>query len=671
MSAVQTQAGNTTAADHDDLANAIRALAMDAVQAANSGHPGMPMGMADVATVLYREHLKFDASNPTWPNRDRFVLSAGHGSMLLYALLYLTGAPEMTIEEIKNFRQLGSKTAGHPEYGHAPGIETTTGPLGQGIANAVGMALAERLLNARHGDDLIDYATFCIAGDGCLMEGISHEAISLAGHLKLGKLIVLFDDNSISIDGSTDLAVSDNQCARFKASGWNTLQIDGHDPKAVSSAIATAKADTSKPWLIACKTIIGYGAPTLAGTAKTHGSPLGAEEIAGTRKKLGWDHPAFEIPSNVLDTWRAIGAKGAQTAKAWSQKYDASSDSAKATLMAPVAQVRAESIKSAIEAAKAEFGADEKKRATRVWSQLTLEHLLPAVPELIGGSADLTGSNGTKTSHYKPVSPSDFSANYLHFGVREHAMAAIMNGMALTGGMIPFGATFLVFTDYCRPSIRLSALMGKQAIYIMTHDSIGLGEDGPTHQPVEHVSSLRAIPNLFVFRPSDPIETAEAWQIALESTSTPSVLALTRQGVPLLRDGSDKENKSRKGAYFLRAPKARDITLLATGSEVELAIQAADELAKNNINAAVVSMPSMELFRDQSDDYRAEVLGSAPRIAIEAGVKQSWFEWLRETDAFIGMSSFGASAPAHELYEHFGITAQNIVTTAQKLTSKT
>ncbi|MGQ0671721.1 MAG: transketolase [Hyphomicrobium sp.] len=650
-----------------DMANAIRALAMDAVQKANSGHPGMPMGMADVATVLFAEHLKFDPADPDWPDRDRFVLSAGHGSMLLYALLYLTGYPGMDMREIESFRQLGSKTAGHPEHGHAAGIETTTGPLGQGLANAVGMALAERLLNARLGDDLVDHHTFAIAGDGCLMEGISHEAISLAGHLKLGKLIVLWDDNSISIDGPTSLSVSDDQLSRFKASGWNSAAVDGHDAKAVSAAIGKAKSDPSKPWLIACKTIIGYGAPTKEGTKDTHGSPLGADEVKGARQKLGWSAPAFVVPEDVLGAWRALGARGAKINSAWKTRLAKAQPESKAALDTPAAKSRREALASAIAAAKAQFAADTARRATRVWSQMTLEHLIPAVPELIGGSADLTPSNGTKTKHYAPVSAGKFGGNYIHFGVREHAMAAALNGLALHGGIIPFGATFLVFTDYCRPSIRLSALMGQRVIYVMTHDSIGVGEDGPTHQPVEHLAALRAIPNLQVLRPADAIETAECWQIALNSLSTPSVLALTRDAVPtVLRARSGSENLSARGAYVVSGGDKRDVTLIATGSEVALAVAAAATLAGEGVKAAVVSMPSFELFRKQPETYRMEVLGTSPRIAIEAAVAQGWHEWLRQRDSFIGMSGFGASAPASKLFEHFGITSAKIAEAAKR-----
>ena len=661
----------TNGATTRDMANAIRALAMDAVQKANSGHPGMPMGMADVATVLFTDALRFDPADPAWPDRDRFVLSAGHGSMLLYSLLYLTGYPEMDIGQLANFRQLGSKTAGHPEYGYAPGIETTTGPLGQGIGNAVGMALAERLLNARHGDDLVGHYTYCLAGDGCLMEGISHEAISLAGHLKLGKLIVLWDDNSISIDGPTSLSVSDDQVKRFEASGWNTIRVDGHDPKAISAALAKARADSSKPWLIACKTVIGYGAPTKAGKSSTHGEPLGVEEIKGTREKLNWSAAPFEIPAPVLNAWRALGAKGAAENAAWKARLAKAPAAAKTAFDSPAAASRTKELAAAIAAAKAQFAADASKKATRVWSQLTLEHLVPALPELLGGSADLTPSNGTRTKHHKAVEPGNYAGDYIHYGVREHGMAAAMNGISLHGGFIPYGATFLVFTDYCRPSIRLSALMHQRVVYVMTHDSIGLGEDGPTHQPVEHLAALRAIPNLLVLRPADALETAEAWEIALADPKRPSVLALSRQAVPtVLRTGSVEENASAKGGYVVSGGAKRDVTLIATGSEVGLVAEAAAALAKDGINAAVVSMPSFELFRAQSEAYREDVLGTAPRIAVEAAIAQGWHEWLRPGDRFIGLSDFGVSAPGPKVFEHFGLTAPKVADAARAIAKK-
>jgi transketolase len=657
------------ALDYRRMASAIRALTMDAVEAAKSGHPGMPMGMADVATVLFAEALKFDPAAPDWADRDRFVLSAGHGSMLIYALLHLTGYPGMPIDALRRFRQLGSPTAGHPEYGHAAGIETTTGPLGQGIANAVGMALAERLLNARAGDDLVDHHTWCIAGDGCLMEGISHEAISLAGHLKLGKLVVLFDDNGITIDGKTDLSTSDDALARFAASGWNTMRIDGHDTAAISAALATARADTSKPWLIACRTIIGFGAPTKAGTNGVHGSALGAAEIAAAREKLDWPYPPFEIPADVYAAWQSTAARGATARVAWNDRLAKATPAAKATL----GTIDAAAMTAAIAAAKTAFLADTTKRATRAWSQLTLEHLIPALPQLIGGSADLTGSNGTRTKHHAAVSAGKFDANYINYGIREHGMAAAMNGMALHGGIVPYGGTFLVFSDYCRPSIRLSALMGVGVVYVMTHDSIGVGEDGPTHQPVEHLASLRAMPNVLVLRPADAIETAEAWEIALSNRDRPSVLALTRDAVVTVRTAANAgENLSAKGAYVARETSGpRAVTLVATGSEVGIALEAADLLAKDGIAAAVVSMPSFELFRAQGKAYQDAVLGAdteaAPVIAIEAGVQAGWHEWLVPGDRFIGMAGFGASGPAKQLYAHFGITAAAVVAAAKEM----
>jgi transketolase len=664
MSKAETKAANG-AASLKDMANAIRALSMDGVQQANSGHPGMPMGMADVATVLFTEALNFDASDPAWPNRDRFVLSAGHGSMLLYSLLHLTGYPGMTMDELRNFRQLGSKTAGHPEYGHAAGIETTTGPLGQGLGNAVGMAISERLLAARVGPELIDHNIYAIAGDGCLMEGISHEAISLAGHLKLGKLIVFWDDNSISIDGATSLSVSDDQVKRFEASGWNTIRVDGHDTSAISAAIKKAKSDPSKPWLIACKTIIGFGAPTKQGKSSTHGEPLGADEIKGAREKLGWPYPAFEVPEQILGAWRAAGSRGAKANAEWKKRLAKTNAPAKALINGRDAAAAA---KDAFTAAKAAFAADTTKRATRVWSQMTLERIVPALPELLGGSADLTPSNGTRTKHHASITPDDFAANYLHYGVREHGMAAAMNGIALSGSFIPYGATFLVFTDYCRPSIRLSALMKQRVIYVMTHDSIGLGEDGPTHQPVEHIASLRAMPNVNVFRPCDGVETAECWELALQDTDTPSILALSRQAVPNLRTAPGRENLSSKGAYVLKDPgKTRDVTLISTGSEVGLAVEAADALTKSGLNVAVVSMPSFEYFAQQDESYQMKVLGEAPRVAIEAGVAQCWHQWLRKKDAFVGLSDFGASAPAGKLFQHFGLTAEAVVAASQRI----
>src|SRR4029453_7970028 len=572
-STILTQSQALPEASHSDMAHAPRAPPMDAVQKAASGHPGMPMGMADVATVLFTRFLKFDSSHPDWPDRDRFVLSAGHGSMLLYALLYLTGYPEMELDELKRFRQLGSRTPGQPENGHAPGIETTTGPLGQGLGNAVGMALAERLLNRRYGDELVNHYIYCAAGDGDLMEGISQEAISLAGHLKLGRLIVLFDDNEVSIDGPTSLSVSDNQIERFKASHWHTARVDGHDPEAVALAIENARSVTDKPSLIACRTIIGYGAPSKAGTAATHGAPLGEEEVKGTREKLGWRHHPFELPKPVLAAWRGAGTRHRAAYDAWEQAAKRLDEAARAALTDPIDAKVEGAIEAAITAIKSYFSSEGAKLATRQSSQKVLEKLVPVIPGLIGGSADLTGSNGTLTKLHAIVKPGDFTGNYIHYGVREHAMAATMNGLSLHGGIVPYGGSFLVFTDYCRPSIRLSALMQQRVIYVMTHDSIGLGEDGPTHQPVEHLAALRAIPNLNVMRPSDSVECAECWEIALLSKTTPTILALTRQGVPLLRDRPSDENLSAKGAYVLIEPKrARDVTLIGTGSELVLAV---------------------------------------------------------------------------------------------------
>jgi len=644
------------------MANAIRALSMDAVEKAKSGHPGMPMGMADVATALFTRFLKFDPTQPLWVDRDRFVLSAGHGSMLLYSLLHLTGYADMTLEELKQFRQLGARTAGHPEFGHAGGIETTTGPLGQGIANAVGMAIAEKMLAARFGADLVDHHTWVIAGDGCLMEGVSHEAISLAGHLKLNKLIVLWDDNQISIDGSTDLTVSDDQHARFRASGWTTLACDGHDPAAIVAAMETALT-SDKPVMIACRTTIGFGAPNKGGTSGAHGSPLGADEIAKVRLALDWPHVPFEIPADLLTRWRAAGARGAPIAAAWAKRLAADPRHGEFTRMMTGAAPAA--LADAFAKVKADLAAMPKVETRRA-SGMVIEAIGPAAPELIGGSADLTGSNLTKAKADKPVSAEDFSGRYIYWGVREHGMAAAMNGMALHGGFTPFGGTFLVFTDYCRPSIRLAALMGLKVVYVMTHDSIGLGEDGPTHQAVEHLASLRAIPGLAVFRPADGVETAECWQAAL-AYQGPSVLALTRQGVPTLR-AADAENKSARGAYVLSEPKAkRQATILSTGSEVSVAVEAAALLEKDGISAAVVSMPSWELFAKQDAAYRAAVMGTAPRVAIEAASGFGWERWVGEPENMIGMNGFGASAPAEELYKHFGITAAAVAARVKAL----
>ena len=645
------------------MADAIRALSMDAVERAKSGHPGMPMGMADVATVLFSKFLKFDPRDPHWPDRDRFVLSAGHGSMLLYSLLHLTGYPDMTLDELMRFRQLGSRTAGHPEFGHATGVETTTGPLGQGLADAVGMALAERILNARFGDTLIDHRTYVIAGDGCLMEGISHEAISLAGHLKLSKLIVLFDDNSISIDGPTGLSVSDDQLARFEASNWSVVAVDGHDTDAVAAALERAQR-SDRPSLIACRTVIAFGAPTKAGTAAAHGAALGAAEIEGARARLGWTFPPFEVPSDILSQWRAVGARGANASAAWRERLAAAPIVLRHEFERRARGELAEGWRAAIEGVKAKAASEAPKLATRQASGNVLDALAPAMPELVGGSADLTGSNNTRAKTQKPVTAKDYGGSYVFYGVREHEMAAAMNGMALHGGIVPYGGSFLTFTDYCRPAIRLSALMGIRVIYVMTHDSIGLGEDGPTHQPVEHLAALRAIPNLNVFRPADPVETAECWELALAAERTPSVLTLTRQAVPTLRRGIG-ENLSARGAYVLaEAEGQRRATLLATGSEVSIAMQARDLLAKKGVAAAVVSMPCWELFEAQPEDYKVAVLGAAPRIAVEAASAFGWDRYIGTTGAMIGMTGFGASAPAEDLYGHFGITAEKVAEAA-------
>ena len=646
------------------MANALRALAMDAVEQAKSGHPGMPMGMADVATVLFRDFLKFDAADPDWPDRDRFVLSAGHGSMLLYGLLHRTGYAEITLDELKRFRQLGSRTAGHPEYGHAKGIETTTGPLGQGIGNAVGMALAERLLAAQFGADLVDHRTYVIAGDGCLMEGISHEAISLAGHLRLAKLTILWDDNSISIDGSTVLAVSDDQLARFTASGWTAERVDGHDTDAISAALARAR-QSGRPSLIACRTTIAFGAPGKAGTAAAHGAPLGAAEIAGARQRLGWSYPPFVVPDEIRAAWRTIGERGAPEAAAWRQRLAVAPAETRAEFLRRQSGALPTGFAATIDQVRAKFAVEAPKLATRQCSNIVLDALAPVMPELVGGSADLTGSNLTKAKTQKAVTADDFAGSYIYYGVREHGMAAAMNGLALHGGIIPYGGTFLIFTDYCRPSIRLSALMGLRVIYVMTHDSIGLGEDGPTHQPVEQLAALRAIPKLLVFRPADGVETAECWALALGEQHAPSVLALTRQGMPTLRQGAQDNNLCARGAYVLAdSAGKRAVTLLASGSEVHLALAARETLQARGIAAAVVSMPCWELFDRQNAAYRADILGTAPRIAIEAAAAFGWDRYVGETGAVIGMPGFGASAPAEALYRHFDITAEKVVEVA-------
>jgi len=644
---------------HKIMANAIRVLAMDAVEKAQSGHPGMPMGMADVATVLFRYFLKFDALAPDWPDRDRFILSAGHGSMLLYALLYLTGYPDMTLEEIKNFRRLGSRTAGHPEYGHAPGIETTTGPLGQGLANSVGMALAERLLAAHFGTELVDHYTYVIASDGDLMEGISHEAISFAGHLRLHKLIVFFDDNSISIDGPTSLSVSDNQLARFVASGWAVQAIDGHDEAAIIAAIYQAKT-SDRPNLIACRTVIGYGAPHKGGTAACHGAPLGTDEVAQVREKLEWPYAPFEIPDAILAAWRGLGASSERFA--WEKRL--AHHPQQEAFNARIAGALPQKWQEELSALKEKFIIEQHKQATRLLSQQVLETLVPHIPTLIGGSADLTGSNNTKAKAQQPIHVDDFSGQYIYYGVREHGMAGIMNGLALHKGFIPYGGTFLIFSDYLRPALRLSALMEQQVIYVLTHDSIGLGEDGPTHQPVEHLAALRAIPNLNVFRPADSVEVAECWELALQSKTTPSVIALTRQAIHPVRQSSHPDNLCARGGYVVKEPpQPRAITLFASGSEVGLAYQVSEQLAKEGIAAAVVSMPCWRLFEAQSQDYRQHVIGpkNILRVAIEAAGSLGWERYIGEDGLIIGMKGFGASAPAADLYRHFQLTPEAIV----------
>jgi transketolase len=651
------------AVTHDLMANAIRFLAADAVEKANSGHPGLPMGMADVATVLFTRFLKFDPLSPRWPDRDRFVLSAGHGSMLLYACLYLTGYPDMTIEQIKRFRQLGSNTAGHPEYGHAAGIEATTGPLGQGIGMSVGMAIAEAALAARHGD-LVDHHTYVICGDGCLMEGISHEAIDLAGHLALSKLTLMWDNNHITIDGATEQATSMNQPARFRAAGWHTIEIDGHDPKAIDAALSEAKTQ-AKPTFIACRTTIGFGAPNKQGTEATHGSALGAAEIEATRKNLNWPYPPFEIPADILAAWRAAGTRSRDVRAAWEAKLAAY------PRREAFSGVVAGDIPVGFAAKMAEYKAglisSKPKVATRKSSEMALGVINDAIPAAIGGSADLTHSNLTLTKGIASLKPGDFSGRYIRYGIREFGMSTAMNGIALHGGFLPFGGTFLIFSDYARNAIRLSALMRIRVVWVLTHDSIGLGEDGPTHQPIEQLASLRAVPHLRMFRPCDAVETAECWELALGAPRNPSALALSRQNLPTLRTSSDV-NLSAKGAYVLsEADGPRDLTLLSTGSEVSLAMDAAKILREGGKKVAVVSMPSWELFDEQDEVYRAQVLGTAPRLAIEAACRFGWDRWIGERGAFIGMHDFGASAPGPDVYKHFGITVEAAVEAGKKL----
>jgi transketolase len=641
-----------------DMANAIRALSMDAVEAAKSGHVGLPLGMADAATVLFSKFMKHNPSDPDWADRDRFVLSAGHGSMLVYSLLHLTGYESVSRDDIRNFRQLGRPTAGHPENFLTKGVETTTGPLGQGITTAVGMAMAERHLNARFGDELVNHKTYVIAGDGCLMEGISQEAITLAGHLKLSNLIVLFDDNAVTIDGGTDMADNTDQCMRFEASGWITRKVDGHDAADVEAALAWAQ-DQDKPVMLAVKTIIGYGAKR-AGTGPAHGGPYGEEEVATVRDSIGWPHAPFEIPAEIETAWLEAGKRSHAEHLAWKNRLDNHAN--KAVFEAAVSGALPANLSDIVNAHKKAVIEGGKDDATRKWSGAALEPLTEAIPEMIGGSADLTGSNNTKTSHTDVLSPTNWGGRYIHYGIREHAMAAAMNGMALHGGVIPYSGTFLVFADYSRAALRLGALMGERVIHVMTHDSIGLGEDGPTHQPVEHVASLRAMPNMTVFRPCDGVEAAECWELALRNDTGPSTLALTRQKVKSARSVHTDENLCSKGGYVLSDAEGAKAVLIATGSEVEIAMEAQAALAEKGVPVRVVSMPSMDLFEQQSDNYQAETLGGKlPKVAVEAGVRFGWDRWIGHDGGFVGMSSFGASAPYQDLYQHFGITAEAVV----------
>ena len=654
---------------HAELANAIRALAMDAVEAAQSGHPGMPMGMADVATVLFSRFLKFAPAHPEWPARDRFVLSNGHGSMLLYSLAYLTGYEAIDIDQIKRFRQLGSRTPGHPELDRAAGVETTTGPLGQGLSNAVGMALAERHLAAEFGEDAVGHYTFVVAGDGCLMEGISHEATSLAGHLRLAKLIVLFDDNKISIDGPTALATSDDALARFAASGWETLAVDGHDGGEIAAALTTAQG-SDQPTLIACRTIIGFGAPNKQGQASTHGAPLGADEVAAARQTLDWHAPPFEVPAAILTAWRALGARGEAAYDAWTGTMAVLDPATRAEFERRLKGELPGALNAALTDCKHALleEANGQAWATRKSSNKVLETVNRVVPETVGGSADLTGSNNTLTPDLALLTRDDYSGRYIHYGVREHAMAAIMNGLALHGGVIPYGGTFLIFSDYMRPALRLSAVMGQRVIYVLTHDSIGLGEDGPTHQPIEHVAALRAIPNLRVLRPADVVETAECWQLALARRDGPSVLALTRQAVPPVRTAHSDDNLCSRGAYELAAAKGdAQATLFATGSEVSLALAARDILQEEGRPTRVVSMPCQELFDQQEAGYREQIIRpETVRVAVEAAVGLGWERYIGEDGGFVGLTTFGASAPAGDLFRHFGLTPEAVAAAARE-----
>jgi transketolase len=648
----------------NQLANAVRFLSIDAVQKANSGHPGMPMGMADVATVLFKYHLKFNPLNPNWANRDRFILSAGHGSMLLYSLLYLTGYKNFSINDLKNFRQLNSICAGHPEYKKNTGIETTTGPLGQGLGNSVGLAIGEEIFRKKFGSKFINHKTYVIASDGDLMEGISHEAMSLAGHLKLKNLIVFFDNNKISIDGATSLSVSDNYKKRFEAYGWNFLEVNGHNHKQISTAIKKA-SKSNKPTIISCKTIIGFGSPNKSGKASSHGSPLGDDEIALVRKKLKWNASPFEIPKDILDEWRNIGKKGTNLENNWN-KILSKNSKVKNSLEAILSNKNLNNLDKLISAEKNKYFNEKPAKATRECSSMTIESITPSLSELVGGSADLSGSNNTKTKNSKVISAKDFKGNYIHYGIREHGMAAAMNGLALYGGIIPYGGTFLIFSDYCKPSIRLSALMGLKVIYIFSHDSIGLGEDGPTHQPIEQLAGLRAIPNLNVFRPADINETLECWQIALKSKKTPSAIVLSRQKLPYVNPSFTKDNKCELGAYVVNTTSQNNkITLVASGSEVEIALEAQKKLKESNIDSKVVSMPCQELFDQQNNQFKNEIIQKdIPVITIEAGSVMGWEKYSKNN---MGINSFGESGPYKEVYEHFDLTSDKIVALAKKL----
>ena len=649
------------------LSNAIRLLSMDAVQKANSGHPGMPMGMADVATVLFKYHLRFNPKNPDWINRDRFILSAGHGSMLLYSLLYLTGYKSISIDDIKNFRQLNSICAGHPEYEKGTGIETTTGPLGQGLGNAVGMAIAEEILRKKFGSTLINNKTYVIASDGDLMEGISHESMSLAGHLKLKNLIVFFDNNKISIDGSTSLSVSDNYKKRFEGYGWNFLEINGHDEKQISKAISKA-SKANKPSIISCKTIIGFGSPNKSGKASSHGAPLGEEEVALVRKKLKWNNEPFEVPEDILNAWREIGKKGIKLEEKWLEILNKKNSKIKSELKKTYIDSNLKDLENLIKKEKIKYFESKPMMATRKCSSVAIESISNILPQLIGGSADLSGSNNTKTNNSKVINSKNFDGNYIHYGVREHGMAAIMNGLALYSGFIPFGGTFLIFSDYCKPSIRLSALMGLKVIYIFSHDSIGLGEDGPTHQPIEQLTGLRAIPNLNVFRPADINETLECWEIALKTKNTPSAIALSRQKLPYINPSFEEKNKCENGAYVVRMTTHNNkVTLVASGSEVELALNVHEALKENNIDSKVVSMPCQELFDKQSEDFKRDILDEESLIVtIEAGNVLSWNKYLGKKGIALGIDKFGESAPYKKVYQHLNLSAEKIVLTIQE-----